>query len=358
MKKISIILALLFFAFSIEAQTVEKSKRTKERKTTSSSSAKRSERPAKTKTIRTPSASKSTSSRSSRTHSVKPSNPSKASATRSANRSASSPRIYQADKKSNTGRTTVNRSTTNRSNTINNTQARSTTNRSTATRSNTRTTSSAAQRAVSAKSSSRSNTSSVVNAPRNYNTHSVSNRAYKPRTSERDAAARRNFVINKPHRVNRVAPKIHYNYQSIDYRRTHKPYIIPRLLDIIWDASMYRTYRSWYPEFNLWYYPYGYRIHTVSAYDAYNYIGDIARIYGRISEVWYSVESNEYFLYIGGPYPYQDFTIILEARDARRFSRDPISYFTNRNITSTGLVSLYENKPEMLIRKTRQISLY
>ncbi len=345
MKKFSIILALLFFVFAAEAQTTEKTKRTKESKVSARSSTKKSEKPTKTKIVKTPTVSKSTSSRSSRTNSVQTSNPSKA----TASRSSSSPRTYRTDKKTNTAaRTSANR--TSRSSTISNTQTRNTTSRSTATRSN--------SSATSAKSSSRSNTSSVVNAPRNYNTHSITNRSYKPRTSERDAVARRSFVINRPSRVNRVAPKMHYNYQSIDYRRRHKPYIVPRLFDIIWDASMYRTYRSWYPEFNLWYYPYGYRIHTVSAYDVYSYIGEIARVYGRVSEVWYSDQSNEYFLYIGGPYPYQDFTIILEARDARRFSRDPIRFFTNRNIASTGLVSLFEDKPEMQIRKARQISLY
>jgi len=86
---------------------------------------------------------------------------------------------------------------------------------------------------------------------------------------------------------------------------------------------MYHNYSSWYPNYNLWYYPYGYRIHTISAYDAYNYIGEIARIYGRVTEVWYSGETREYYLYIGGPYPYQDFTVIVDYSDARRFSRNP-----------------------------------
>lgn len=354
MKKISIILALLFFAFSIEAQTVEKSKRTKERKTTTSSSTK-SEKPAKTKVVKAPAVSKTSSSRSSsRTNVVKPTNPTKTSVSRATN----SPRTYTTDKKRNqASSTSTTRSSAERNHTVSNTQTRKTGNRSTVSKPNSNTVSSRTLNSTSVKNNSRGNASRVVNAPRNYNTQS-NGRKYTPRTSERDAASRRTFVINKPSRVNRVAPKVHYNYQSIDYRRTHKPYIAPRLANIIWNATMYRNYRSWYPEFNLWYYPYGYRIHTISAYDSYNYIGEIARVYGRVSEVWYSGESNEYYLYIGGPYPYQDFTIILEARDARRFSWDPIRFFTNRNVTSTGLVSLFEDKPEMQIRKRSQISLY
>lgn len=121
---------------------------------------------------------------------------------------------------------------------------------------------------------------------------------------------------------------------------------------------MYHNYSSWYPNYNLWYYPYGYRIHTISAYDAYNYIGEIARIYGRVTEVWYSGETREYYLYIGGPYPYQDFTVIVDYSDARRFSRNPVRYFTDRNITVTGLVSLFEDKPELLVKRHTQIDVY
>jgi hypothetical protein len=121
---------------------------------------------------------------------------------------------------------------------------------------------------------------------------------------------------------------------------------------------MYYEYCYLYPQFDYWYYPYGYRIQTVSAYDAYHFIGEVARIYGKVSEVWYERQTDEYTLYIGGPYPYQDFSVILTGKHARGFSFRPERYFRNRNITVTGLVSLWDERPEMLIRKRSQIEVY
>jgi hypothetical protein len=129
-------------------------------------------------------------------------------------------------------------------------------------------------------------------------------------------------------------------------------------LDIIWDVHLYHQYRNLYPHYDYWYYPIGYRIHTVSAYDADRYIGEFARIYGRVSEAWYNQETDEFLLYFGEPYPYQDFTVILSNRDARRFSRRPERYFTGKDIAVTGVVSVFDGKPEMVIKRRSQIDIY
>jgi hypothetical protein len=121
---------------------------------------------------------------------------------------------------------------------------------------------------------------------------------------------------------------------------------------------MYREYVYLYPEFNLWYYPIGYRIPTISAYDAGAYIGDIARVYGEVFDVWYSAPNREYHLYIGAPYPYQDFTVVIERRDARRFSNRPQRFFMGRHIAATGLISVFEGKPEMFLKKRSQLRVY
>jgi len=121
---------------------------------------------------------------------------------------------------------------------------------------------------------------------------------------------------------------------------------------------MYRTYRRYYPHFELWYYPMGYRINTISAFEADAYIGEVARVYGKIYESWYSRKNDEYYLYIGGPFPYQDFTIILDGRDARKYSWSPHRYFTDRYISVTGLISSFDGKPEMIIKNRSQIELY
>ncbi len=183
-------------------------------------------------------------------------------------------------------------------------------------------------------------------------------REYKPRTGQRYEVQRRKYTARHPRRVKRPVTKKYYAYKPIEYRRVHYVYRRPPRHTIIWNISMYHDYVRWYPDFNLWYYPMGYRIHTISAYDAGSYIGEVARVYGEVYSTWYSRQTDEYYLYIGGPYPYQDFTIILERRDARRFSRRPERFFTGRHVSATGLISIFEGKPEMFLKKKRQIDVY
>jgi hypothetical protein len=121
---------------------------------------------------------------------------------------------------------------------------------------------------------------------------------------------------------------------------------------------MYHDYVRWYPDYHYWYYPIGYRIRTVSAYDAAYHIGEVTNIYGIVHQTWYSPETDEYFLYFGAAYPYQDFTVIIPGRKARRISHRPERFFQGRHIWVTGLISLYEGKPEMIIKRTSQIHLY
>lgn len=121
---------------------------------------------------------------------------------------------------------------------------------------------------------------------------------------------------------------------------------------------MYNEYRYLYPHYDLWYYPIGYRIHTISAYDATMYIGEVARVYGEVFDTWYSRNTDEYYLYIGAPFPYQDFTVVLEGHDARRFSSRPHRFFTGRHVAATGLIGVYEGKPEMFLKKRSQIDVY
>ncbi len=335
MKNLSIILAMLFLAFTVEAQNVEESKKTKDRKTTNTSVSTKSDKSSKARVAKLPSASRS-----------------------SANRTTSSATRSSADRNTkNSSNSAVTRSSQSRSSALSSPQKRT----DTKTRTNSDANRSGASRQVNSESSNRSGGKSVstrVNAPRTNSSRDVNSREYSPKTDVSHATARKAYSGNLSHRVKRIAPKVHYTYQTLDYRRVHNPYNRPRVIDIYWNVNMYRNYRQWYPDFNLWYYPYGYRINTVSAYDSYNYIGEVARIYGRVSEVYYSLETGEYYLYFGGPYPYQDFTIILESGDAQRFSWDPVRYFTNRHLTVTGLVSVFEDKPEILVKRRTQISLY
>lgn len=182
--------------------------------------------------------------------------------------------------------------------------------------------------------------------------------AYRPKTGPQYERERRVYTPNRERRVTRPAPKSYQAYKPIEYRREHYVYRIPPRQTITWNIHMYNEYARFYPDYHLWYYPVGYRIHTVSAYDAYKYIGEVARIYGEVFSAWHARETDEYYLYIGGPWPHQDFTIILEGPDARRFSRHPLRYFNGRHVSAIGLVSVFEGKPEMFLKKKSQIDVY
>lgn len=181
---------------------------------------------------------------------------------------------------------------------------------------------------------------------------------YDPKVGQTYSEQRRVYVTPAPRRIARPAPVINYVYRPVEYRRIHHPYIAPARVNIYWTRNMYREYVYLYPEYNLWYYPYGYRIESVSAYDASAFIGEVANVFGRVYETWYLRDNDEYYLYFGGPYPYHDFSIVLKGKDARRFSRNPERFFENRNVAVTGLVSLWEGKPEIVVKKRNQIDLY
>jgi hypothetical protein len=149
---------------------------------------------------------------------------------------------------------------------------------------------------------------------------------------------------------------VNNHYRPVKYRKIH--YRSPAHVHVIWTRQMYHEYRILYPDFRYWYYPVGYTILTVPAYNAALHIGEVRNVYGRVHEVWYSWDTDEYFLYFGGNYPFQDFTVILPGRDARRFSRFPEAYFEGRYIWVTGLVSTFEGKPELMVKRSAQVHLY
>jgi len=186
----------------------------------------------------------------------------------------------------------------------------------------------------------------------------VSGTEYDPKTGQVYVEQRKVYSNSGYHREVRHVPQTNYVYRPVEYRRVHHPYRTPPRVEIIWDYNMYNHYRYLYPEYNMWYYSYGHRIHTVSTYDAGAYIGELVRVYGMVDEVYYARSTDEYYLYFGGPYPYNDFTVIIKGNDARRMSYRPVRYFTGRHIAVTGLISLWDGKPEMIVKRGSQVDLY
>jgi hypothetical protein len=173
-----------------------------------------------------------------------------------------------------------------------------------------------------------------------------------------------NQVIVQDHSRRTVEPRhrvvVHNSYKPVpvEVRREKYPYRAPVRTEVIWTVDLSRRFEVYYPDYRPYRYHVGSRLATVSAYDAFDFVGEIARVYGRVSETYYSFETDELTLYIGDYYPYQDFSVIIPGREARDFNPRPEKFFERENIEVTGLISRFEGKPEMVIKRSSQITVY
>jgi len=152
----------------------------------------------------------------------------------------------------------------------------------------------------------------------------------------------------------------HHNYRphSREYRSQHIVYRRPVHIDIVWSPRVFREYTVIYPELRHWRYDRRYRLYSISAYDAYYHVGELRQVYGRVSDVHYERKTDEFFLYIGDYYPYHDFSVVVPGWIARQYSRRPQWYFQKEHIAVTGLISVWDNKPEMVIGRADQMVVY
>jgi hypothetical protein len=205
-----------------------------------------------------------------------------------------------------------------------------------------------------------SNTRDKRNAERQF----ISSSIYIP-DSRHENSGSRHFENNKffSHhtRIENFGLRGHirfHHYEPLSVRRIRFPFILPHLASFIWSIELRNEFFRMYPDFYIREYSNGYRIPSVSAYDANAYIGEIATVYGKIIETEYSEENDEYYLYIGQEFPYQDFSIVLPGNTARTISLWPKSFFQGSHIAVTGLITSYNNKPEIVVKRANQIDRY
>jgi hypothetical protein len=149
-----------------------------------------------------------------------------------------------------------------------------------------------------------------------------------------------------------------YRPMSLEYRRDHYRYREPMYYSLIWTPNLFNRFMYYYPDYTDWDMEYGYEIETISSYDVMDYVGTVRRIYGRVEEVYYSREDNNYILYLGDRFPYQDLSVVIPENIAFRLTRSPMRYFNNQYIWMVGLIDMWEDKPEMVIRDEEQIRRY
>jgi hypothetical protein len=120
---------------------------------------------------------------------------------------------------------------------------------------------------------------------------------------------------------------------------------------------MYRDYHRWYPGYR-WSYSYGHRINTISIWDVKYNLGEVAMVYGRVYATWHNNETDDFLLFFGGDFPYQQFTAVVPGYIARKYSWRPERFFLGEHVTITGLITTYDGSPEIVVKNKRQLSLY
>ncbi len=144
----------------------------------------------------------------------------------------------------------------------------------------------------------------------------------------------------------------------VEIRRVNYVYRAPITVEIYWTHGLYREYRAIYPFYNHWDYHYGARVLSIPAYDAGYHVGRFRSVYGRVHEVYYAPETDLYYLYFGAPYPYHDFSVVISRREARRFSNRPEWFFNGQYIIVTGVIAMYDDRPEIEVVRRSQIVRY
>jgi len=145
---------------------------------------------------------------------------------------------------------------------------------------------------------------------------------------------------------------------SLEIRKMRFPYRPPVHVEIFWTPRLMREYYIMYPSYRHWNMRIGMRIGTISTYDSFYHVGEVRRIYGKVEDSYYCPITKQYYLYFGADFPYHDFSVVIPRRIAKRFSRVPSLFFYNEHLCVTGLITKWEGKPEIIVRKTGQIEIY
>ncbi len=161
------------------------------------------------------------------------------------------------------------------------------------------------------------------------------------------------YVYNRYYPSKRV--KIHVH--PVTYHHHYTALYYPAHRDIIWTNRMHRHYIGLYPN-RTWRYPVGYHLQTISVFEARHNIGEIARVYGRVYATWFNRETDDLLLFFGGEFPNQEFTMIVPGNIARRFNWRPERYFLGQHVFATGLITSFDGKSEMVVKKRSQLDVY
>lgn len=95
----------------------------------------------------------------------------------------------------------------------------------------------------------------------------------------------------------------------------------------------------------------------IAAEDAAHHVGESVTVCGVVESARYVERSTSQptFLNLGKPYPNQVFTVVIFGADRPKFG-GPESTLLKKRICATGVIRLYQSRPEMSLRDPSQLS--
>jgi hypothetical protein len=92
--------------------------------------------------------------------------------------------------------------------------------------------------------------------------------------------------------------------------------------------------------------------------EAGNHVGENATVCGPVASATYAAQSMAAptFLDLGKPYPNQDFSAVILGSDRMKFEAPEVS-LREKQVCVTGEIFLFQGRPEIIMRDTRQLSV-
>ncbi|MCA6422678.1 MAG: DNA-binding protein [Flavobacterium sp.] len=95
---------------------------------------------------------------------------------------------------------------------------------------------------------------------------------------------------------------------------------------------------------------------SVSLDSVGNYIGKTVTICELVQSTFQTKsESKVSYINFGKPYPNHSFTVVIFKKDLENFDYDPVVFLKKKTICVTGEVSVYKDKPQIVVNSPKQI---
>jgi micrococcal nuclease len=98
---------------------------------------------------------------------------------------------------------------------------------------------------------------------------------------------------------------------------------------------------------------------TVKLEDISNYVGDSVNVCGKIFSGRY-LQANDKkptLLNVGAAYPNQLLTVVIYGVDRQNFEDAPEYFYKEKEVCISGVVELYNNKPQIVVRNKNQLTI-